>query len=175
MRRDRQRAFVKRTDGSVGAVSAQFDTSSGTATAGSDYTAVNSSIVNFADGDMADKTVTIPISEDAVYEGNETVNLALTNATGGAQVGPQAIATLTIVDNDAQPAFSIDDVTQAEGNVGTSNFVFTVTKTGATALTSTVTFATLDGTATTADGDYVAQTGTLTFAPGVTSSRSAWS
>ena len=33
---------------------------------------------------------------------------------------------------------------------------------------STMSFRTVDGTATTSDGDYIAKTGTLTFAPGET-------
>ena len=156
---------VRRTDGSVGAVSAQFDASNGTATAGSDYTAVSAFIVNWADGDTADKTVTIPIGpDDSIYEGNETVNLALTNATGGAQIGPQGTALLTITENDAAPSFAIDDVSQAEGDTGTTNYVFTVTKTGSTAISASVNFETQDGTATTADNDYSSTSGTLNFA-----------
>jgi CSLREA domain-containing protein len=158
---------VKRTDGGVGAVSATFNTSNGTATAGSDYTAVTNFTVSWADGNTDDKLVNIPINNDSIYESNETVNLALTNATGGAQIGPQGTAVLTINDNDTAPVFTINDVPpQAEGDAGTSNIVFTVTKTGATELSSTVTFATVDGTAMTADGDYVSNTNTLTFAPG---------
>ncbi|QIL21567.1 lamin tail domain-containing protein [Thermomonas sp. HDW16] len=55
------------------------------------------------------------------------------------------------------PAISIDDVTQAEGNSGTSTFTFTVSL-SAPAPAGGVTFdiATSDGTATTADNDYVA-------------------
>src|SRR5205823_12060912 len=41
--------------------------------------------------------------------------------------------------------------------------------TAASARAFTVKWATVDGTATTADNDYVPATGTLTFAPGVTS------
>ena len=105
---------VKRTDGSDGAVSARFDTSNSTATAGSDYSAVTNFTVNFANGDSADKTVTIPITDDNVYESNETVNLALTNATGGAQIGPQGTSSLTITDNDTAPSLAIDDVSQVK-------------------------------------------------------------
>ncbi|HXG82856.1 MAG TPA: Calx-beta domain-containing protein [Pyrinomonadaceae bacterium] len=66
------------------------------------------------------------------------------------------------------PSFSINDVTQAEGNSGTTNFTFTVTKTGTTSTGSTVTFATSDGTAS-AGTDYAANSGTSTFAAGDTS------
>ena len=138
---------VKRTDGSKGAVSATFNTSDGTATAGSDYTAVTNFTVSFTDGDTADKTIPIPITNDSTYEGDETVNLTLTNATGGAQIGPQGTAVLTIVDDDAPPSFSIDDVTKNEGNSGTTSFTFTITKTGSTAVSAFVDYETADGTA----------------------------
>src|SRR5262249_27733151 len=46
------------------------------------------------------KTVTIPIRDDGRAEGNETVNLTLSNATGGAALGFQKTAVLTITDDD---------------------------------------------------------------------------
>ena len=90
---------ITRTGGSAGAVGVTFATSNGTATAASDYTAV-SQTVSFASGDTANKTVSIPITDDTVVEGNETVNLALTNPTGGATLGSPSTAVLTITDND---------------------------------------------------------------------------
>jgi len=63
----------------------------------------------------------------------------------------------------ALPTISINDVSLAEGNAGTTNFVFTVTI-SATA-NATVNFATADGTAT-AGSDYVATSGTVTFTSG---------
>jgi CSLREA domain-containing protein len=159
---------VKRTGGSQGSISATFDTSDGTATAGSDYTAVNSYTVTFADGDTTNKTINIPVTDNMVYEGNETVNLSLSSTSvnkvsGGAN--PLA-AVLTITENDAPPTLSIDDVTftGADSRVGQS---FTVTLTGATDLPVTVHYATNDGTAH-AGEDYTSATGTLTFNPGVT-------
>jgi len=52
------------------------------------------------------------------------------------------------------PQFSINDINAAEGNAGTTDFTFTITKTGNNQLPSTVYFNTLDGTATAADNDY---------------------
>jgi len=44
----------------------------------------------------------LPIIDDAVYEGNETVNLVLSSPTGGATLGSPSAAVLTIVENDPQ-------------------------------------------------------------------------
>ena len=60
-------------------------------------------------------------------------------------------------------------MTKAEGKKGhTTLFTFTVTLSAAYDQAVTMSFRTVDGTATTSDNDYVAQTGTLTFAPGET-------
>src|SRR5438034_941354 len=67
------------------------------------------------------------------------------------------------------PTLAINDVSQNEGNSGTTPFVFTVSLSNASSQTITVDFATADDTATVADNDYVAASGTVTFAPGVTS------
>jgi hypothetical protein len=90
---------VTRTEGSDGAVSVAYSTTDGTAAAGNDYTATNGPL-QWADGDSSPKTFDIPILEDAIAEGDETVNLALTNPTGGALLGTQNTAVLTIIDND---------------------------------------------------------------------------
>ena len=55
----------------------------------------------------------------------------------------------------------------AEGTGGTTAFKFTVTLSPASTVPATVTFATVDGTAT-AGSDFAAASGTLTFDPGVT-------
>jgi hypothetical protein len=60
-------------------------------------------------------------------------------------------------------------VTKKEGNgKKTTLFFFTVTLSAAYDQAVTMSFRTADGTATTGDGDYIAKTGTLTFAPGET-------
>ena len=64
-------------------------------------------------------------------------------------------ATLTILEHDAPPSFSIDDVTHNEGNSGTTSYVFTVTKTGNTAVSASVDYETVDETAV-APSDYTA-------------------
>jgi DNA/RNA endonuclease G (NUC1) len=90
---------VTRVGGSSGAASVNYATvAGGSATANSDYTAASGTI-NFADGDAANKTFTVPVLDDTEFEGDETVSLSLTNPTG-ATLGAQSTATLTITDNE---------------------------------------------------------------------------
>ncbi len=67
----------------------------------------------------------------------------------------------------ALPTLSVSDASVAEGASGTSYAVFTVTLSAASASTVTVSYTTLNGTAT-AGQDYASTVGTLTFAPGET-------
>jgi hypothetical protein len=67
------------------------------------------------------------------------------------------------------PTLSVADTSVTEGNAGTTSATFTVTLSAASSKTVTVNYATANGSATTADNDYVASSGTLTFAPGETS------
>jgi hypothetical protein len=67
------------------------------------------------------------------------------------------------------PRISISDVTKKEGNgKKTTLFTFTVTLSAACDQPVTMSYRTVDGTATSASGDYIAKIGTLTFAPGET-------
>jgi hypothetical protein len=68
----------------------------------------------------------------------------------------------------AQPALTVNDVSITEGNGGSAFVTFTVTVSPVNSSQSvTVNYATGNGTATTADNDYVGASGTLTFAPSV--------
>src|SRR5262249_39053562 len=89
---------VTRTGGSRGFVTVQFATSTGSASGGSDYGAL-AQILTFADGETK-KKVLIPIHDDRLREGNESVNLVLSSPTGAAVLGTQSAAVLTILDND---------------------------------------------------------------------------
>ncbi|MBL1175184.1 DUF4347 domain-containing protein [Pantanalinema sp. GBBB05] len=66
------------------------------------------------------------------------------------------------------PEISINSVSQAEGRDALTAYTFTVTLANASDRAITVQYTTADGTATTADNDYVAASGSLTFNPGET-------
>lgn len=102
---------VSRTGGSLGAVSVHYATSDGTAIAGTDYVAASGTL-NWADGDTADKTFPVTVNGTSTYAANKTVNLTLSAAGGGAAVGVQSTATLTLLnDNTPRPIPTDDFVT----------------------------------------------------------------
>jgi Calx-beta domain len=164
---------VTRTGGSNGAVGVTFATSNGTASAGSDYTSVVNHVVSFANGDMANKKVNVPINNDTTFEGDETVNLTLSIPTGGASLGNPSTAVITILDDDPMPSVSIGNVTLKEGNSGTTPFNFTVTLSNPSSQTVTLSHNTSNGTAVggascTGGTDYKSLSSILTFSPGET-------
>ncbi|HYG46358.1 MAG TPA: Calx-beta domain-containing protein, partial [Allosphingosinicella sp.] len=143
-----------------GAFTVDYATADGTAIAGQDYTATSGTL-SFTDNQVQ-ATVTVPITDDATPEFDDTVLLNLSNPTGGATlVDSQGVG--TIVNDDGAPiSVSIGDVTVTEGQSGTTTATFTVTRTGGTGAFS-IDYATVDQTAA-APGDYLAASGTLNFA-----------
>jgi YD repeat-containing protein len=89
-----------RTGGSNGPVGVSYATSNGTATAGSDYTSTSGTL-SWTNGDSANKTFAIPITNDSAVESSETVNITLSAPTGGATLGSPSTGTLTITDDDS--------------------------------------------------------------------------
>ncbi|MGD9719884.1 MAG: beta strand repeat-containing protein [Pirellulales bacterium] len=146
-------------------VKVQYATSDVTATAGSDYTATSGTLT-FSPG-TSSQLVTVVVNGDINDDANETFNVTLSNPLNAGLSDATGVG--TIMDDDESPMLSISDVTQVEGNSGTTALVFTATLAGSTDSTVTVQFATSDGTATDADNDYEPISGTITFAPGVTS------
>ncbi|MBZ0093977.1 MAG: retention module-containing protein [Sulfuricella sp.] len=139
-----------------------------TATEDADYTPLLSKTVIIPAGSTS---ATFPVDTfvDEVFEGNETFSAQIVSATStGSTINVDATAaTGTIIDIDAPPAFSINDVTVTEGTDPT--ITFTVTKAGATDVAATVDYAVNPNTATTPADYSGVLTGTLSFAPGETS------
>ncbi len=149
---------------SASTVTVNFATADGTATAPADYQS-NSGALTFNPGDLT-KTITVLVNGDTLDEASETFFVNLTSATNGVLIDNQGHGTIT--DNDPTPSLSINDVSVAEGDSGTTAATFTVTLSTASGRTVTVNYTTADNTAEAAT-DYQATSGTLTFNPGDTS------
>ncbi len=137
------------------------------ATGGVDYTPT-SGTVTFTPGSVG-QTISVAILGDSVDEDDEQFTVNLTSITTNASIG-DGEATGTIVDNDNPPTVSVQNVTVNEGDSGTQNAVFTVMLDVASGRPVTLTFDTVDGTAS-QTSDYVATSGVLSFAPGETSKQ----
>jgi hypothetical protein len=175
---------VSVTEGNSGSVTAQFTvtlspsssqtvtvnyaTADNTATAGSDYSSASGTL-SFSPG-ATSRTVSVTVLGDTLDEVNETFFVNLSNASANADIGT-AQGTGTINDNDNAPVLNIGNVSATEGDSGTKIFNFPVTLTAPSGRTITVNYATSNLTATagtTGNADYIAASGTLTFAPGTT-------
>ena len=138
------------------------------ATAGSDYVAVPLTTLIFAPGETS-KPVTAQVNGDTLDEINERFTVKLSSAVNASITDNEGFC--TIVDDDAAPSLSINDVSLAEGNSGTTAFTFSVTLSAPSGKTVTVKYATANpGSLIATPGtDYTAVLlTTLTFAPGVT-------
>ena len=145
-------------------VTVNYSTADGTATAGADYTAA-SGMLTFAPGQLT-QTFEVTILEDELDEADETVSLTLHDPVN-ATLGSPSQATLNILDNDAPPSVQFSSANfSANEDAGTATI--SVALSAASGQVVTVDYATSDGTAT-AGSDYLAASGTLTFAPGVVS------
>jgi Ca2+-binding RTX toxin-like protein len=147
-------------------ISVDFTTVNGLAVAGEDYLPVSSTAVIPA-GSLT-TSVVIPINGDSLVETNENFFVNLSNPANGVIADGQG--QVLIIDDDGGAAgdgFSITDVTLAEGNSGTTDYVFDVTLSAPQSQQVTVEFSTSGGTAI-GGFDYTTVSGTLTFAPGVT-------
>jgi len=98
---------VNRVGSINGPVSVDYISTDGTATAGSDYTALSGTL-SWADQEIAAKSFTVTLTDDTLLESNETVTLTLSNTTGGATIGGTNPATLTILDDDTPDTLQFD-------------------------------------------------------------------
>jgi probable HAF family extracellular repeat protein len=141
-------------------VTVAYATANGTATAGSDYQAASGTLT-FAPGETS-KTITVLVYGDRLGEPNETFVVNLSSPTNATIADGQGVGTIL----DDEPRVSVNNASVKEGRSGKKLLTFTVTLSAAYDQAVTMSFRTADGTATTGDKDYVAKSGTLTFAPG---------
>ncbi len=129
-----------------------------------------SGTVNFAPG-QASATITVGVAGDTTVEFDERFNVTLSGAAGATITTASAIG--TIQNDDTALAISPLSATKPEGNSGATPFTFTVTRSGLTTAASSANWsvAGVGGLAANA-ADFtggVLPSGTVSFAPGVTS------
>jgi len=161
---------IVRLGGTSGTTTVSFATTSGgTAAPTTDYTPTNLTVI-FNPG-VSNVTVDIPIHNNGIVEGNQTVTMQLSGATGSTLISPTN-ATLTIIDtvnapgefSFASPTYSITE----GGGLGYTNVYVTVQRTFGSYGPVSVGFTTFDGTAV-AGVKYLATNGVLDFGDGETS------
>jgi len=92
---------LRRTRGFQGTVSVNYATRDGTATAGSDYTAVSGTL-SWAAGEV-EQAIGVPITVDLQHERDETITIVLSSPTGGATIDGSNEFTITIRNDDPAP------------------------------------------------------------------------
>ena len=110
---------VSLSNPSVFPITVDYATANGTATAGSDYTATSGTLT-FPANSTATQTITVLVNGDTTVEANETFLVNLTNPTNATISQAQGTGTIT---NDDNATIAITDVTQTEGNAGTTSFM----------------------------------------------------
>lgn len=148
---------VSLSQASASAVSFDVSTADGTATAGSDYTALSLTGQTIPAGSTS-ATVNVSITGDTTVEANETFAVNLGNVVGATVADGQATGTISNDDTTTSlPMLSIADVSVTEGRSGgTKKATFTIKLSAPAPAAVTYNIATGDLTAI-AGSDYVAQ------------------
>ncbi len=151
-------------------VSVVVSTVDGSAIAGTDYTAVAPTTLVFSAGERL-KTVTVPVEPKPIATPTRAFSLALSSPSATLVISdPAATASLRSSGVAAPPpSVYVSDAGMLRPAAGTGTASFTVFLGSASTSPITVSYATADGSATAAGGDYISTAGTLTFAPGETS------
>ena len=158
---------------SGGAVTVGYaDAGTGTATSGTDYTALTAGTLTFAAGTTS-RTITVSVTGDTTSESDETVVVTLSSPTGATLSAAAGSGTGTIRDDDSgTPTLRVNSPTVTEGDVGSTNMNFTVTMNPASNRNVAVIFGITGGTATSGT-DYTTSLQNnrirLRFSPGQTS------
>ena len=145
------------------AVTVNYTTSPGVATAPGDY-ATKTGTLTFAAGSKT-AAISITIVGDTAVEPNEGLNITISSPTGGAVLGP-AVGSILIRNDDVAPVptLSIGDGRFVEGDSGSLSVAVPITLTQASANPVTVLVNSADGT-TVAGSDYTAAVNKLVTIP----------
>lgn len=145
-------------------VEVTYATTDKNAVAGSDYQALSGTVTIAAGQTQA--LLVVNVNGDLLPEPNE---FFVVNLTGSTNAGIGRAQGLGVILDDDTLSVSVGDVAVTEGNSGTKNATFTVYLSNPVSTDVIVDYTTLDGSATTASGDYVARSGKITFAAGSSS------
>ena len=156
---------VDRVGGSDGTVTVPYAVTGGTASAGVDYEAT-SGVLTFGPG-VTRLAFVVPLIHDAASQADTSAQLVLGAPQGGATLGDQNTATLTILDIDA-PGQIAPGPAPAPVAANQGFAAVTITRSAGLGRSVAITYATADGTAV-AGRDYTAVHGTLAFPAGVAS------
>ena len=161
---------VNRIDGSSGAVGVSYATINGTAVAGTDYTYTYGTL-NWADGDTAAKTFTVPVSNAKPFSGSKAFTVGLWKPESGATLGSPNSAGVTI-NGDATPATGDVHLSTSSATVAQSagSATMSVARSGGSSGAVSVSYATVNGTAV-AGSQYSPVNGTLSWANGETTPK----
>ncbi|HXT21238.1 MAG TPA: Calx-beta domain-containing protein, partial [Thermoanaerobaculia bacterium] len=143
-------------------VSVAYQTADLEAKAGEDYDAKNGT-ATIAAGELA-ATVDVTLRQDPVDEEDERFQLALTSSDLVVLTNP---AIVTVLDDDGAVTLHAEPAAVSEGDSGTVDAVFALTLSAPSGREVKVNYATVAETAA-AGSDFVATSGTVTFAPGTT-------
>ena len=146
---------------SASAVSVNWATSNGSATAGSDYTAASGTVTIPAG--QTSGTFTVLATGDTTPETHEKFNVTLSSPVGATILDGDGVGTIV---NDDGIGIGIGDLTKYEGTGANTAYKFTLTLTNAPTTNIAVTVTTGNGSAIAGGNDYWAKSQTITFVPG---------
>ena len=154
---------VVRTGSTRGVSSVNFaTTTNGTAVIGLNYTPVTN-LFTFQPGDT-NLSFKIPIFHDLAADGDKTVTMVLSNATGAFLLSPST-AVLTIIDVDRAPGLISFATTNYVVSEGAGNLIVSVNRTNGSSGVVSVNYSTVPGSAL-PGFKYTTTVGTLTFNDG---------
>ncbi len=160
---------IYRNGDATSAASVDFSTVPDTASPDQDYTPVRGTVL-FAAQEIS-KKITVPILNDMISEGNESFSVVLSNPSVGALIGTPDKARVTIQDDDIGFVFECTPGDPYCGyypeNIGSAKVDVVIRGDFKFTNAVSVDFVTEAGTAA-ANVDFLATSGTLTFAPGET-------
>jgi gliding motility-associated-like protein len=129
---------VTLSEPSLDPITIEYTTNDGTAElADGDYTDNDDTLTILA-GEQTG-TITVVTGDDTVVEPDETLTVDLNSSSGGTITDAQGVG--TIINDDSSVISMGGNVTEDEGNSGSTTFVFTVNRTGDTSGAASVNYA----------------------------------